>query len=261
MTTSKPKLRTGTRMSLDEFLALGETDERMELIDGILYIMPTATKDHQFLMRWICRPIEDYLYGFDFPPAEVHHDITTILSAELQRAVEPDLVVILAGRDDIGGARWVEGVPDIVIEILSSDRNRDLVRKRQTLRRSRRPRVLDLRSPKRHRPPPRIARRRVRRASHPHRRRHPRHSVAARPVHPTGRPVRPPPAPSRTNRLQGGHHDHLQAQAPHRLTRMSVAEYLDLPDIDEYRWLELQTTESALLRCQDTVLAELPTSS
>ena len=131
MTTSKPKLRTGTHMSLDEFLALGETDERMELIDGILYIMPTATKDHQFLMRWICRPIEDYLYGFDFPPAEVHHDITTILSAELQRAVEPDLVVILAGRDDIGGARWVEGVPDIVIEILSSDRNRDLVRKRQ----------------------------------------------------------------------------------------------------------------------------------
>ena len=131
MTTSKPKLRTGTRMSLDEFLALGETDERMELVDGILYIMPTATIDHQFLMRWICRFIEDYLYGFQDPPAEIHHDITTILSEELQRAVEPDLVVILAGRDDIRSVRHVEGVPDIVIEILSTDRNRDLVRKRQ----------------------------------------------------------------------------------------------------------------------------------
>ena len=131
MTTSKPKLRTGTRMSLHEFLALGETDERMELIDGVLYVMPTATIDHQFLMRWICRFIEDYLYGFQDPPAEIHHDITTILSEELQRVVEPDLVVILAGRDDIRSVRHVEGVPDIVIEILSTDRNRDLVRKRQ----------------------------------------------------------------------------------------------------------------------------------
>ena len=131
MTTSKPKLRTGTRMSLDEFLALGETDERLELFDGVLYLMSTPTKDHQFLMRRIGIHFEAFLDDFDVPPYEVHHDITTILSEELQRAVEPDLVVILAGRDDIGGARWVEGVPDIVVEILSSDRNHDLVFKRR----------------------------------------------------------------------------------------------------------------------------------
>ncbi len=131
MTTSKPKLRTGTRMSLDEFLALGETDERLELFDGVLYLMSTPTKDHQFLMFTIRLFFEAHLDEFDIPPYEVHHDITTILSEELQRAVEPDLVVILAGRDDIGGIRHVEGVPDIVVEILSSDRNHDLVFKRQ----------------------------------------------------------------------------------------------------------------------------------
>ena len=131
MTTSKPKLRTGTRMSLDEFLALGETDERLELFDGVLYLMSTPTKDHQFLMMHIGIRFEAFLDDFDVPPYEVHHDITTILSEELQRAVEPDLVVILAGRDDIGGARWVEGVPDIVVEILSTDRNHDLVFKRR----------------------------------------------------------------------------------------------------------------------------------
>ena len=131
MTTSKPKLRTGTRMSLTEFLALGETDERMELVDGVLYIMPTAIKDHQFLMYMIRQHFEALLDHFEIPPYEVHHDITTILSVELQRAVEPDLVVILAGRNDIGGTRYVEGTPDIVIEILSTDRNRDLVGKRQ----------------------------------------------------------------------------------------------------------------------------------
>ena len=133
MTTSRPKskLRTGTRMSLDEFLALGETDERLELFDGVLYIMSTPTKDHQFLVYWIRHFLEVYLDAFELPPAEAHHDITTILSPELQRAVEPDIVVILAGRDDIGGVRHVEGVPDIVVEILSSDRSHDLVFKRQ----------------------------------------------------------------------------------------------------------------------------------
>ena len=131
MTTAKPKLRTGTRMSLDEFLALGETDERLELFDGALYLMSTPTKDHQFLMRHIGIHFEAFLDDFDIPPYEVHHDITTILSEELQRAVEPDLVIILAGRDDVGGRIYVEGVPDIVVEILSTDRNHDLVFKRR----------------------------------------------------------------------------------------------------------------------------------
>ena len=131
MTTSKPKLRTGTRMSLEEFLALGETDERLELFDGVLYVMSTPTKDHQFLMGRIHLHFELHLDGFEDAPAEVYQDITTILSPQLQRAVEPDLVVILSGRDDIGGVIHVEGVPDIVIEILSTDRSHDLVFKRR----------------------------------------------------------------------------------------------------------------------------------
>ena len=131
MTTAKPKLRTGVRMSLDEFLALSETDERLELFDGVLYVMSTPTKDHQFLMGQLYVLFVLYLDSFALPPAEVYQDITTILTVELQRAVEPDLVVILAGRTDIGGVRHVEGVPDIVVEILSTDRNHDLVFKRR----------------------------------------------------------------------------------------------------------------------------------
>jgi Uma2 family endonuclease len=93
--------------------------------------MSTPTKDHQFLMGRIYLHFELHLDGFEDAPAEVYQDITTILSPELQRAVEPDLVVILSGRDDIGGVIHVEGVPDIVIEILSTDRNHDLVFKRR----------------------------------------------------------------------------------------------------------------------------------
>ena len=47
--TTTAKLRTGTRMSLDDFLALGETDGKWELDDGVLYITTHGSPDHQFL--------------------------------------------------------------------------------------------------------------------------------------------------------------------------------------------------------------------
>ena len=43
----------------------------------------------------------------------------------------PDLSIVLRDRAHIIGDRFVDGAPDIGIEILSSDRRRDLVRKRQ----------------------------------------------------------------------------------------------------------------------------------
>ncbi len=129
--TTTSKLRTGMRISLDDFLALGETDGKWELDDGVLYIMASGSPDHQFLMRWLCRPIEDYFLEFERPPAQLLHEMTTILSRELQRAPEPDVVIVLNERRDIMERSRVEGVPDIVVEILSTDRNRDLVRKRQ----------------------------------------------------------------------------------------------------------------------------------
>ncbi len=131
MVTAKPRLHAGVRMSLEEFRALGETDERLELFDGVLHVMSSPTKDHQFLTHRMARHLDDYIDAFTTAPAEIHLDITTILSPDLQRAVQPDIVVILAGRDDINGGGHVEGVPDIVVEILSSDRSHDLVFKRR----------------------------------------------------------------------------------------------------------------------------------
>ena len=129
MTTTK--YRTGTRMSLDEFLALGETDGKWELDDGALCIMPSGTLDHQFLIFQFSRHFDTYLERFIEPPAQFYHEMTTVLSRELQRAPEPDIVIILNENRNIVGSRWVEGAPDIVIEMLSTDRNRDLVHKRR----------------------------------------------------------------------------------------------------------------------------------
>ena len=129
--TTTAKLRTGMRMTLDDFLAVDETDGKWELDDGVLYIMASGSPDHQFLIMEFCRHIDDYLDRFDQPPAQFYHEMTTVLSREIERAPEPDIVIILAqSRGIVGGSR-VEGTPDIVVEFLSGDRNRDLIRKRQ----------------------------------------------------------------------------------------------------------------------------------
>ena len=131
MATLKP--RSGIRLSIEEFLELPDTyDKRkMELDEGELYIMPRPRTVHQFLQLRAVGYVDRYLDEFDDPPAQVLHDVIVALSLENRVLFSPDLVIILDGSSAVVSDRMVEGSPDIVLEILSSDRRRDLVRKRQ----------------------------------------------------------------------------------------------------------------------------------
>ncbi len=131
MATLKP--RTGTRLSVEEFMELPDTfDKRkMELDEGELYIMPRLRTGHQALQGDLIWYFQGYLRTFDDPPAEVLHDVIVALSLERRILYSPDLAVILRGSRAVVTDRTVEGPPDIVVEILSSDHRRDLVRKRQ----------------------------------------------------------------------------------------------------------------------------------
>ena len=131
MTTIKPK--SGIRLSVDEFMELDDTDDRrkMELDDGVLYIMPRPRIVHNFAQ------VEFYLHFANYrnravsTPIQIYTDVIVALSLDRRRLYAPDVTIILPGNPCVVGDRMVEGAPDIVIEILSSDRNRDLVRKRQ----------------------------------------------------------------------------------------------------------------------------------
>lgn len=129
---TKP-ISTGTRLTIAEFLDLPDTElrEKMELDDGELYIMPRPRSVHQFLAVYLFLHIANYIESFADPPASVFVDQITILSREPRRILAPDLAVTLAGNpyQIIGG--YFEGIPDIVVKVLSTDRRRDLVRKRQ----------------------------------------------------------------------------------------------------------------------------------
>ena len=129
---TKP-LPARTRLTIAEFLDLPDTEERqkMELDDGELYIMPRPRSVHQFLAVYLFLNIANYIESFAEPPASVFVDQITILSREPRRVLAPDVAVTLAGNpyQIVGG--YFEGVPDITVEVLSTDRRRDLVRKRQ----------------------------------------------------------------------------------------------------------------------------------
>ena len=131
MTTTKPRSRLC--LTVEEFMELDDTWDRrkMELDDGLLYIMPRTGVGHQFILG----EFYGYFAGYrDYPdalPIAVYCNVIVALSLNDRRLYAPDVTVILPGNPCAVRDRMVEGSPDIAIEILSSDRNRDLVRKRQ----------------------------------------------------------------------------------------------------------------------------------
>ena len=126
--TTVTNIKPGVRMTLEEFFELPETViPRYELHWGELYLVAEPSLDHQhltkLLIRHFCEQIEDAGAGYVLPPVDV------VLSGDT--TVAPDIVVIRTERAGIMRPLRIYGAPDIVVEVLSTDRDRDLVAKRQ----------------------------------------------------------------------------------------------------------------------------------
>ena len=181
--TTPTKPHTGMRVSVAEFLELElpEPDDKlkMELDDGALYIMPRPRLRHQAALVVLTYYFESYFRGFAQPSGQIFLDFVVALPAELPRVFAPDLSIVLRSSEAVVSDRMIEGGPDIVIEILSTDRNRQ---------------VYDIRLSQRRGAATGVARRPLRGACPIDRRRYPDHAPAARPGHPPGRRVPTPGA-------------------------------------------------------------------
>ena len=120
-------IRSGIRLTLAEFLELPEMEQRCELIDGVLHMAAFPIPDHQILATlltsYLSLQIMETGLGIVLAPTGV------VVAAD--SVVGPDIIVIRAERAHIIGATVINGAPDIVVEALSSHRNRDLVEKRR----------------------------------------------------------------------------------------------------------------------------------
>ena len=111
----------------EEFLALPESTNRVELLDGELIVAPSPSYQHQVVLRRIVRALEDW--------AETQAGGVTLGMAPLDvrfapgRILQPDAFVLFSEtpRDHEGP---IDRVPALCVEVLSSNRAYDRLTKR-----------------------------------------------------------------------------------------------------------------------------------
>lgn len=114
---STPPSSLRARLGYREYCCFPDDGRRHEIIDGDHYTTPAPSTSHQTvskrLLYQLYTQIELAGLGLVFDaPVDVQlteHDI-----------VQPDLVVVLAGRTQMIAPTKINGVPDLVVEILSA---------------------------------------------------------------------------------------------------------------------------------------------
>ena len=125
--TTAIDIKTGIRMTLEEFLNLPEMEQRCELINGVLYMAAFPVPDHEILVMLLATYLSQNLM---LTGAGIVMGSPGVVVSSTS-ALGPDITVVRADRAGIIGPTVIDGgPPDIVVEALSSDRNRDLVEKR-----------------------------------------------------------------------------------------------------------------------------------
>jgi Uma2 family endonuclease len=103
------------------------TDERHELIDGDLYMVPALTVAHQVISKNIALRLEQHVSTTGcgrmlYAPLDV-----VLGEGEKRSVVQPDIVFISNAREGRVTEDEIVGAPDLVIEILSpGTANRDM---------------------------------------------------------------------------------------------------------------------------------------
>jgi Uma2 family endonuclease len=116
----------GLRMTADEFFALGETAERLELIDGVISMSPSPSPTHQEIITELLAQIGGAAAkkaGYRvFPDTDVEFAQGIVY--------RPDIAVYAPGRIS-GRVSRLTAAPELVIEVLSpGSMALDLVTKR-----------------------------------------------------------------------------------------------------------------------------------
>jgi Uma2 family endonuclease len=112
-------MATGAKLTLEEFLALPETEPASELIDGQVVQKPMPTWDHGVIQRLLSFVLTLYLRAH--PAGEAGSEIRCIFGPPGgERPYVPDYIFVRAERFRRGDRHFL-GAPDLAVEILSPD--------------------------------------------------------------------------------------------------------------------------------------------
>lgn len=101
----------------EDYLNLPDDGRRYEIIEGVLYVTNAPDYDHQFTVMEIAFQLKLFTTQNKLgivltAPFEVH-------LSERTRPVQPDVLFIQTEKQPAPGAKFFEGVPDLIVEVLS----------------------------------------------------------------------------------------------------------------------------------------------
>jgi len=121
----------GRKASYEEFLELTrDTEERYEYIDGEIYLLASPKTAHQKALTELFVIFYNWFQGKECTPLVAPYDITLKRNRENINVVQPDIMVICDLEEKLDENDYYQGVPTLVVEILSEGtRSKDLIKK------------------------------------------------------------------------------------------------------------------------------------
>ncbi len=106
----------------EDFLRLPDDGVRYEIIDGVLYMTNAPDPEHQYAVLQIAFALETVVRAGHLgvvytAPIEVH-------LPGIAQPVQPDVLFIAQARREIIKSKFIEGAPDLIVEVLSPSTTR-----------------------------------------------------------------------------------------------------------------------------------------
>jgi prevent-host-death family protein len=122
--------RSSSWVTYEEYLELAEaSDQRFELIDGVIYYIASPSYDHQQAIHEVHGAFYNWFKGKQCIPLTSPFDVTLIKSEENICVVQPDIIVI-CDKENMDKKGKYKGVPTLAVEVLSpSTRSKDMLKK------------------------------------------------------------------------------------------------------------------------------------
>lgn len=109
----------GRKLTEREFLAWVGEKTRAEWVGGEVVMMAPVADEHSLIVLWLARLLGDYVE---------HHDLGVVHGPEYlcrlprqRRQRLPDLLFVSSARAEILRRTYVEGPPDLIVEVASED--------------------------------------------------------------------------------------------------------------------------------------------
>ena len=116
-------------LTYEAYLALPETKQRYEIVDGVLLMPPAPTPSHQWFMLEIAVRLRSFVNERDLGVV-LAAPVDLLIRREPLRTRQPDILYLSAERTGIRGPAELRGLqfleisPDLVVEVLSPSNTR-----------------------------------------------------------------------------------------------------------------------------------------